>query len=133
MKVQEIHTPQLGDHRGALVSYEWENHVPFDIKRVYFIFGNDDAVVRGKHAHKKLEQMITCIQGKCTLRLDNGQEEETILLEDPCHGIIIPPEYWHDLSNFTSDTVLAVFCDDVYDEGDYLRTYEQFLAYHVKG
>lgn len=130
MQVNWIETPDLGDERGSLVVYEYQKQIPFEIKRTYFIFGSDPEIVRGRHAHKSLKQVITCIQGKCLMKLDDGKYQASLVMNNPCQGILLPPHYWHEMHQFEPNTVLAVFCDQLYDEDDYLRDYDQFLAYH---
>jgi dTDP-4-dehydrorhamnose 3,5-epimerase-like enzyme len=118
----------LGDERGSLIAVEGNRNLPFDIARVYYIFGTKEGVERGFHAHKTLKQVAVAVRGACTMMLDNGQEKIEIELNDPAQSVYIAPMIWHEMKNFTEDCVLLVFADQVYDEGDYIRHYKDFLV-----
>jgi len=115
---------------GILTIGESQKSVPFEIKRVYYINNlyNPNAI-RGKHAHKKLEQIIFCVNGAFLLHLDDGNTKQDILINDPYIGIRLGPFLWHTMSNFSKDCVILVFANDYYDENDYIRNYEDFLKY----
>ena len=117
----------LSDNRGGLVSYEESRNIPFPIKRVYCIYnvGSNDA--RGFHAHRELEQVAVCIQGSCTMLLDNGREKESIVLSSPYKGVHIGSNIWRVMKNFSSDCVLVVLASELYDEADYIRSYDKFF------
>ena len=117
----------LGDDRGSLVSLEEFNNIPFEIKRVYYIFDTKPGVSRGFHAHKNLEQVLVCVSGSCDVLFDDGKEKETFHLNKPSQGIFIDKMIWHEMHNFSEDCVLMVLASDVYDEKDYIRDYEAFL------
>lgn len=114
---------------GNLFIAEAGRQVPFAIKRVYFIntLANHDAV-RGKHAHRALEQAIFCISGSFTLQLDDGRVKQRILMNDPACGVRIGPMLWHTMSGFSYDCVILVLASDVFAEADYIRDYDTFLA-----
>src|SRR3989339_40300 len=119
------------DHAdGNLVIAESQRSVPFDIKRVYYItnLGNQTAI-RGKHAHKKLEQYIFCVNGSFKLLLDDGTNKQELILDSPYYGIRLGVKLWHEMSNFSNDCVILVFSADYYDEADYIRDYNEFLKY----
>lgn len=116
-----------GDERGQLVSLEEINDIPFQIKRVYFMYDTVDNVVRGKHAHRDLEQILVCIHGSCKILFDNGKEKKIIPLEKPYEGLYMPKYMWGEQFDFTPGTVLLVFASDVYNESDYIRDYDEFL------
>ena len=116
-----------GDHRGSLVPLEENINVPFDIKRVYYIFGTKEGVVRGKHAHKDLKQLIICVSGKCKILLDDGYTKEIIELNDPTKGLYIEDLVWREMYDFSPDCVLMVLANKYYDEEDYIRDYNKFL------
>ena len=116
-----------GDERGQLVSLEEYNDIPFSIKRVYYMYDTEKGVVRGKHAHKKLEQILVCIHGKCKIRLDNGREKKIVPLEKPYEGLYIPNNMWREMFDFSTDAVLLVFASEIYDEADYIRDYDKFI------
>ncbi len=116
-----------GDHQGKLVVLEKNSGFPFDIKRVYYIWGTDKNVIRGKHAHKKLEQVIVCTSGSCDFILDDGNTRETVRLDNPSQGLYIKHNIWREFTNFSSDCVLMVLASEYYDESDYIRDYQMFL------
>ena len=113
---------------GNLFIAEAGPQVPFEIKRVYFIntLANKKAV-RGKHAHRQLEQAIFCINGSFTLHLDDGHTRQRILLDDPSCGIRLGPMLWHTMSGFSYDCVILVLASDRFDEADYIRDHAEFL------
>ena len=125
--VQWIEFPPLGDDRGSLVALEGNKTVPFDIKRVYYIFGTQPGVARGFHAHKALKQVAVCVTGKCRMLLTNGTEKADIWLNSPTRGIVIDGMVWHEMHDFTPDCVLLVLASEHYDEADYIRNYEDFI------
>lgn len=124
--IQWIHFPPLGDERGSLVALEAKRNVPFDIKRVYYIFGTQKGIARGFHAHKNLKQVAVCIAGKCRMVMDDGRKKESIWLDSPTQGILITTE-WHEMHDFSEDCVLLVLASEHYDENDYIRHYEDFV------
>lgn len=117
-----------GDARGNLVAIEGARDVPFDIARVYYLYGTDTDVARGFHAHRTLRQWAVCVAGSCTMLLDDGRTRQTVTLDDPAAGVAIPPMVWHEMRDFTAGTVLLVLADQRYDEADYIRDYDAFLA-----
>lgn len=121
-----------GDERGQLVALEEMKDIPFRIKRVYYMYDTLSEVVRGKHAHKKLEQILVCIHGSCKIRLDNGVEKKIIPLEKPYEGLYVPNEMWREMYDFSSDAVLMVLASELYDENDYIRNYDEFLKFIKK-
>ena len=125
--VQWIEFPPLGDDRGSLVAMEGNKTVPFDIKRVYYIFGTRPGVARGLHAHKALKQVAVCVTGKCRMLLTNGTEKADIWLNSPTRGIVIDGMVWREMHDFTPDCVLLVLASEHYDEADYIRNYEDFI------
>src|SRR5262245_20515498 len=115
---------------GNLFIAEVNRHVPFDIKRVYFINSLANPIaVRGRHAHKTLEQLIFCISGSFVLQLDDGNTKQRITLKDPSCGIRIGPMLWHTMGSFSYDCVILVMASAPFDESDYIRAYESFLEY----
>ena len=97
-----------GDHSGKLVALEKGHDLPFDVKRVYYIWGNDKEVLRGMHAHRKLEQMIVCTSGSCDFILDDGKTRETVHLDNPAQGLYIKHNIWREFTNFSEDCVVMV-------------------------
>ena len=125
--VKLIDFPLLGDSRGSLVAVEAKKTVPFDIMRVYFIFGTKQGVARGFHAHKALKQVAVCVTGSCRMLLDNGLEKEEVLLDSPTKGLVIDDFIWREMHDFTPDCELLVLASEYYDEDDYIRDYDDFL------
>ena len=128
--VKLLDFPPLGDNRGSLVALEANKKVPFDIKRVYYMFGTKPGVMRGSHAHKTLIQLAVCVSGSCCMLLDNGQTKEEILLDSPTTGLVLENLVWHELHDCSSDCVLLVLASDYFDEGDYIRNYDDFKQCH---
>jgi dTDP-4-dehydrorhamnose 3,5-epimerase-like enzyme len=116
-----------GDHRGSLISLETGSHVPFEIKRVYYIFGTTKNTSRGFHAHRELEQLIVAVSGSCDFVLDDGSGREQVTLASPNVGLYITGNVWREMHNFSSDCVLMVLASNIYDERDYIRDYSTFL------
>jgi len=127
MKVEVIDFNVLGDEKGSLIALEENKNIPFDIKRVYYIFGTKENVRRGFHAHKKLKQVAVCVSGRCKFLLDDGKEKKIILLDKPDKGLIIREMIWREMFDFSEDCVLLVLASELYDEQDYIRNYEEFL------
>ena len=117
----------LGDDRGSLVALEANKSVPFDIRRVYYIFGTKEGVSRGFHAHRALKQVAICVTGSCRFVLDNGKQREEVLLDSSTKGLIIEDLTWREMHDFTPDCVLMVLASEYYDESDYIRDYQEFL------
>lgn len=124
--IKLIEFKNLGDERGNLVSFEGNNNIPFEIKRVYCIYATKQNVVRGLHAHKTLKQVAIALKGSCKFVLDDGLKREEILLDIPTHGLLIDSCTWREMYDFSDDCVLMVLANDVYDEEDYIRDYEVF-------
>ena len=120
---------QHGDERGQLVALEEHKDIPFEIKRVYYMYDTGKGVTRGQHAHKSLEQILICIHGSCKLMLDNGKEKKIVSLEKPYEGLYISNNIWREMYDFSSDAVLMVLASDVYKEEDYIRNYDEFLKF----
>lgn len=124
--IKLIDFPVLGDARGSLLALEGNNNIPFDIKRVYYIFNTREGVARGFHAHKVLKQVAIAVRGSCHFILDNGYEREQVLLDNPTQGLLIESFMWREMYDFSDDCVLMVLADQLYDESDYIRDYEEF-------
>lgn len=122
-----INFQEHGDWRGQLVALEENKNIPFSVKRVYFMYDTKEGVVRGKHAHKKLQQMLFCVAGACTIYLDDGKDKIEVRLEYPSKGLLIGPGIWREMYDFTPGAVLMVLASEYYDENDYIRNYDVFL------
>ena len=116
-----------GDDRGQLVALEEFIDIPFEIKRVYYMYETGEGVRRGFHAHKSLEQILICIHGTCKILLDNGFEKKIVPLEKPYEGLYISNDMWREMYDFSPDAVLLVLASDLYDETEYIRDYDEFI------
>ncbi|EKT63108.1 sugar 3,4-ketoisomerase [Providencia alcalifaciens] len=125
--INTIEFKKLGDERGSLVSLEQNKNIPFEVKRIYYIFGTKEGVSRGFHAHKNLEQVAICVKGSCRFLLDDGKNKEEIVLDDPSIGLYISNVTWREMHDFSEDCVLVVLASELYDESDYIRDYNVFL------
>ena len=117
----------MGDDRGSLIALEEHHNAPFDIKRVYYIFGTKEGVRRGYHAHKNLKQIAICVKGSCSFVIDDGLEKEEFHLDSPTQGLLIEGLLWREMYGFSPDCVLLVLASEHYDENDYIRDYDEFL------
>ncbi len=115
-----------GDQRGSLVAFEQNRNIPFDIKRVYYIFDTKSEAIRGKHAHKKLEQILICVAGECDVSVEEKNERKTYHLGSQTAGLYIGGLVWREMKNFSPDAVLLVLASDYYNEEDYIRDYNEF-------
>ena len=120
---------QHGDERGMLVAVEELKDIPFEIKRIYYVYDTKDGVRRGYHAHKSLEQILICVHGSCKILLDNGKEQKEVLLEKPYEGLYVPNNMWREMYDFSEDAVLMVLASSYYDKEDYIRDYQEFVEY----
>ena len=130
--IKTINFKPLGDECGSLVALEGNKSVPFDIKRVYYIFGTKEGVSRGFHAHRNLKQVVVCVTGSCRFVLDNGKSREEIILDSAATGLVIEDLTWREMHDFSQDCVLLVLASEYYDEADYIRDYQKFLKATVK-
>ncbi|HBC7429868.1 TPA: WxcM-like domain-containing protein [Providencia rettgeri] len=117
----------LGDDRGSLISLEQHKNIPFNVKRIYYIFGTKEGVSRGFHAHKNLQQVAICVKGSCRFVLDDGHNKDEIILDNPNIGLHINSFMWREMHDFSEDCVLVVLASELYDESDYIRDYNIFL------
>lgn len=127
MKISKIiNFNEYLDDRGSLVAIEDSCGLPFDINRIYYIFGLEKGASRGYHAHRKLHQIAVCIAGSCKMVLDNGVDREEVYMKSPKFGIDLPPMLWHEMYDFSDDCIMLVLASDQYDEDDYIRDYLAF-------
>ncbi len=127
MAAEMIEFDIMGDARGSLIALEENHNTPFDIKRVYYIFGTKENVRRGYHAHIDLKQIAICVSGSCKFLLDDGYNKEYFSLNSPDKGLLIEGLLWREMYDFSVDCVLMVIASDYYNESDYIRDYTQFL------
>jgi dTDP-4-dehydrorhamnose 3,5-epimerase-like enzyme len=129
-----IDLPKIADARGNLTFVEGGRHVPFDIKRVYYLYDVPGGADRGGHAHKGLHQLIVAMSGSFDVVLDDGRNKKRIHLNRSYYGLYICPMIWRELDNFSSGSVCLVLASNFYDESDYYRDYSEFQsALHVDG
>ncbi len=129
MEIKKYQFQIHGDDRGQLIALEEMKDIPFEIKRVYYMYDTLKGVRRGFHAHKSLEQILICIHGTCKILLDNGSEKVEVLLDKPYEGLYISNDIWREMFDFSPDAVLMVLASEYYDEADYIRNYDEFLKY----
>lgn len=124
--IKLIDLPSLGDQRGGLVAIESNQSIPFEIRRLYYIFDTTNQS-RGFHAHIDLKQVAVCVKGSCRFILDNGHVREEVILNSPTQGLYIEALTWREMHDFSDDCVLLVLASEHYDESDYIRDYQEFL------
>lgn len=124
--VKLIDLPSFGDERGGLVAIESNQSIPFDVKRLYYIF-NTSQKPRGFHAHIDLKQVAMCLKGSCRFILDNGSTKEEVVLDNPTQGLVIEGLIWREMHDFSEDCVLLVLASEHFTEQDYIRNYDEFL------
>ncbi len=116
----------LGDERGKLVVVEGNIDIPFEIKRVFYIYGSDREIVRGQHANRQSEFVLINVGGTSKVRIDNGHSEAVVELDKPMMGLYIPTMVWKDMYDFSEDSVLLVLASTHYDGSEYIRDYEAY-------
>jgi len=122
-----IELPKIHDARGNLTFIESNNHIPFEIQRVYYLYDVPGGSARGGHAHKDLHQLIIAMSGSFDVLLDDGTTKKTVHLARSYYGLYICPMIWRELDNFSSGSVCMVLASNKYDEDDYYRNYEEFI------
>jgi oxalate decarboxylase/phosphoglucose isomerase-like protein (cupin superfamily) len=121
-----VDLPKISDIRGNLTFIEGQRHVPFAIKRVYYLYDVPGGAMRAGHAHKSLEQFLIAMSGSFDVILDDGRERTRIHLNRSYHGLYVPPMVWRELDNFSSGSVCLALASEPFDEGDYYRIYDEF-------
>ncbi len=121
---------EFGDERGNLVVAECGGiDVPFEVKRVFYIYGSDQTIVRGRHANRKTSFVLINVAGSSKVRIDNGFETDIVELNRPRMGLYLPPLLWKDMYDFSPDSVLLVLASEHYNENEYIRDYDEYLNY----
>lgn len=123
-----IELPVVRDPQGNLAYAEAGDQIPFPIARTFHVYDVPGGAVRGGHAHLKLEQVVFCVAGRFEAVVDDGAERRAFELEDPRAGLYLPPMVWHDLVGFAEGTVYVVLTSAPYDESDYIRDHDEYLA-----
>ena len=132
-KCKKIFFPVVNDVRGKLCFIEGLKHVPFDIKRVYFIFDVPSDATRGGHVHTITEQVVVALSGSFDVVLDDGYSQESVMLNRPYYGLYIPPGVWRSLENFSSNSVALSIVSTVFSEQDYVRDHRNFRKLVAEG
>jgi dTDP-4-dehydrorhamnose 3,5-epimerase-like enzyme len=127
MEIERIQLQRHGDQRGMLIALEQDRNVPFEIRRVYYMFATKSGVRRGQHAHRHLNQLVVAVRGSVTMLLDDGGGSREVVLDDPSRGLLLGRMVWRELYDFSADCVLMVLADQVYDSSDYITDYDAFL------
>lgn len=122
-----LHFADLGDERGKLVVIEGGEAIPFEIKRVFYIYESDATVVRGQHANRESEFVLINVAGKSKVRITDGTDEIIVELDRPMMGVYIPKMLWKDMYDFSPDSVLLVLASTHYDGSEYIRDYDEYL------
>lgn len=122
-----VSLPRIDDPRGKLTFLEGGTHVPFDIRRVFYLYDVPTGESRGAHAHRQLHQFLICLSGGFDLALDDGRNKSTVHLKHPWQGLHVPPMIWASEVNFEPGSVCLVLASASYDEADYIRDYPEFL------
>lgn len=122
-----IQLPKINDPRGSLTFVEAGRHVPFEIRRVYYLYDVPGGAERGGHAHKELHQLIISMSGSFDIHLDDGTNQKTVQLNRSYYGLYVCPMIWREIDNFSSGAVCMVLASDYFVEADYYRDYDQFI------
>lgn len=126
MEIKQINLPKILDKRGNLSFIESDNHIPFTIKRVFWIYDVPGGENRGGHAYKNSEEFIVAMSGSFDVELDDGKNKQTVHLNRSYNGVYVPKKVWRQFSNFSTNSVAMVLSSTMYDCKDYIRGYEEF-------
>lgn len=127
-QIRILDFPDLGDERGNLVVVEGGSAIPFEIKRIFYIYGSDSEVIRGRHANLRSEFVMINVAGTSTIRVDNGRESRIIKLDRPRMGLYLKSMVWKEMYEFSPDSILLVLSNEHYDAEEYIRDYETYLG-----
>ena len=130
MNVELISIPKIEDIRGNISVIELDI-LPFEMKRVYYLYDVPSAAERGGHSHKEQKEFLVALSGSFDIVLTDGKEQQTITLNKPFQGLLINQEIWRELNNFSSGSVCLVIASAVFDEDDYIRNFDDFLAHQL--
>ena len=125
-EVRLLKLPKIPDSRGNLSFFEEHNHIPFPIKRAYWIYDVPGGEVRGAHAYKSLQEFIVALSGSFDVVLHDGKQEHRFHLNRSYYGLYVPKMYWRSMENFSTNSVAMILADQEYNESDYIRDFEQF-------
>lgn len=132
LKCRIIDLPKIMDYRGNLTFIEGNQHIPFDIKRVYYLYDIPGGETRGGHAHKNLHQLIIAANGSFDVILDNSHKTKRFHLNRSYYGLYVPPVIWRELDNFSSGSVCLVLASQHYADDDYIRDYNEFKRFRTE-
>lgn len=130
--VRMVDFKKITDNRGILTPIEYPKDIPFEIKRIYYIYDVLNGVERGFHSHRDLEQILIALGGKIKIRVKTPFEEEIVELNDPGKGLYIGPYIWREMFDFDEKATLLVLASHEYDESDYIRNYEEYEKEYIK-
>ena len=125
-KAEIVQFPVHGDNRGCLIALEGGRDIPFEVRRVYYIYGTHSDMPRGFHAHRSLKQLLVAVSGSVTVTCEYGEKKEKFLLDTPSRGLLLEGLVWREMHDFSPDCVLMVFASEHYREEDYIRDYNVF-------
>jgi dTDP-4-dehydrorhamnose 3,5-epimerase-like enzyme len=131
-KCKIINIPTINDERGDLSFFETNQEIPFDIKRVYYVYNIPSTSIRGAHAHKELNQVMIALSGKFKALLDDGKNKQEFVLSKANQGLFITNMIWRELYDFSEDAVCLVFANMIYSESDYIRSYDEYISSIIK-
>ncbi len=130
-EIKKIHIPKIEDRRGNLSVIENET-IPFQIKRIYYLYDVPAGAERGGHAHKKLQQFLVALSGSFDVVLHDGNQQTIVTLSKPYEGLLIPQMVWREIKNFSSGSVCLVVASETFDECDYIRDFDEYLKMRNK-
>ena len=128
-----IELPKIEDPRGNLSIIEEDNHIPFKIERVYWIYDVPGGQIRGGHAFRTQQEFIVALSGSFDVIVDDGTETHKFSLNRSYYGLYVPPGYWRQMENFSTNSLAVVLSSTPYEENDYIREYKDFLEYGRNG
>jgi len=126
-KYELLEFPQLGDERGQLVVVEQLKEIPFELKRIFYIYGTKGDVARGQHANLRSQFVLINLKGSCKVMIDDGQNNEVIILNKPHTGVYLNKMVWKEMFDFSSDSILLVLSSELYDKSEYISDYDEFI------
>ncbi len=127
MNYQILDLKAYGDERGKLISFQKGVNVPFDVRRIFYIFDTKTGVARGCHANRQSQFLLIPINGSCKVKVDDGKHQEDIVLNNPHQGLYLNKMVWKEMYDFSYNAILLVLANTLYDEKEYIRNYDEFL------